>query len=91
MIRYTKSFLDSLENLVAETDYILRYEKGNFKSGYCILKDTRVILINKFFPLEGKINSLTDIIRQLDINPDALSDKSQKRLREIMQSGEPAG
>ncbi|WP_448519450.1 hypothetical protein [Rhodoflexus sp.] len=91
MIRYTKPFLDSLENLIAETDYILRYEKGNFKSGYCILKDTRVILINKFFPLEGKINSLTDIIRQLDINPDALSDKSQKRLREIMQSGEPTG
>ncbi|WP_250631653.1 hypothetical protein [Rhodoflexus caldus] len=86
MIRYTKPFLDSLENIIAETDYILRYEKGNFKSGYCVLKDTRVILINKFFPLEGKINSLVDIIRQLDIAPDGLSEKSQKRLKEILQA-----
>lgn len=86
MIRYTKPFLDSLENIIAETDYILRYEKGNFKSGYCVLKDTRVILINKFFPLEGKINSLVDIIRQLKISPDGLSEKSQKRLGEILQA-----
>lgn len=86
MIRYTKPFLASLENIIAETNYILRYEKGNFKSGYCILKDTRVILINKFFPLEGKINSLVDIIRQLNIPPEGLSEKSQKRLKEIMQT-----
>jgi hypothetical protein len=86
MIRYTKSFLDSLENIIAETDYILRYEKGNFKSGYCVLKDTRVILINKFFTLEGKINSMVDIIRQLEISPDRLSEKSQKRLKEILQA-----
>lgn len=85
MIRYTKSFLDSLENIIAETGYILRYEKGNFKAGYCILKDTRMILINKFFTLEGKINSLIDIIRRLNIPAESLSEKSQKRLKEILR------
>jgi hypothetical protein len=85
MVRYNKPFLNSLENIIAETGYLLRYEKGNFKSGYCILKDTHVILINKFFTLEGKINSLIDIIRQLEIPPNSLSEKSQKRLKEILQ------
>ncbi|MCS7019359.1 MAG: hypothetical protein RMJ87_09190 [Cytophagales bacterium] len=86
MIRYTKHFLDSLESIIAETEYILRYEKGNFKSGYCVLKDTRLILVNKFFSLEGKINSLVEIIRQLNISPEGLSEKSQKRLKEILQA-----
>ncbi|MCU0449431.1 MAG: hypothetical protein MUC97_06225 [Bernardetiaceae bacterium] len=83
MIKYTKPYLESLEALVAETDYTLRYERGNFKSGYCVLKDTRVIVINKFFTLEGKINSLVDILRGLEIEAEKLSEKAKKRLQEI--------
>ena len=54
-VRYSKGFLNKLEDIFAESDYVLRYEKGNFKSGYCLLKDTKVAIINKFYSLEGKI------------------------------------
>ena len=40
VVKYTKNFLDKLENLFAASSYHLRYEKGNFKSGYCLLKET---------------------------------------------------
>ncbi|MFT5772974.1 MAG: hypothetical protein ACI9ZX_002378, partial [Algoriphagus sp.] len=40
-IKYTKHFLDKLENLFTETDFMLRYEKGNFKSGYCVLNESK--------------------------------------------------
>ncbi|EPR68006.1 hypothetical protein ADICYQ_3078 [Cyclobacterium qasimii M12-11B] len=43
-VKYTKNFLDKLENIFASSEYHLRYEKGNFKSGYCILKELRLLL-----------------------------------------------
>ena len=41
-IKYTSNFLSKLEDLFSESSYILRYEKGNFQSGYCILKDSKI-------------------------------------------------
>ncbi len=86
MIKYTKQYLNRLEELVTETEYSLRYEKGNFKSGYCILKDTRIVLVNKFYTLEGKINSLIDIIKVIDVDPDRLSEKNKKLFLEIIET-----
>ncbi|MFO7825034.1 MAG: hypothetical protein R6V72_13925 [Cyclobacterium sp.] len=77
-IRYTKSYLDKLENIFAVSEYHLRYEKGNFKSGYCILKDTKIVIINKYFTLEGKINALLEILKTLDFNPQSFEDQKQQ-------------
>jgi hypothetical protein len=66
MIKYTHQFLTKLEDLIAESDYILRYEKGNFKSGHCLLKEQKIMIINKFFTVEGKINALLDILKNLE-------------------------
>ena len=55
-IKYSRHFLNKIEDIFSESDYILRYEKGNFKSGYCVIKDTKVVVVNKFYSLEGKIN-----------------------------------
>ena len=77
-IKYTKHFLDKLENLFAASEYMLRYEKGNFKSGYCILNETKIVIINKYFPLEGKINALIDILSQLQFNPKDFQNKADQ-------------
>ena len=71
MIKYTPNYLKKLEEIMSENDYKVRYEKGNFKSGYCILETKKVVVINKFTPLESRINSLTEIISNLgfsDVN-----------------------
>lgn len=86
-VKYTKHFLDKLENLFAASEYILRYEKGNFKSGYCVLKDTKIVIVNKYFPLEGKINALIDILSELNLDPQEFKDKSnQDFLTELRQT-----
>lgn len=84
-IKYTSHFLRKLEDIMSESEYILRYEKGNFHSGYCILNESRVAVINKFFALEGKINSLIEIIRSIEIDPKALSESNQKVYLELTQ------
>lgn len=74
-IKYTKHFLDKIENLFASSEYMLRYEKGNFKSGYCVLNDSKVVIVNKYYPLEGKINALIDILIELNLDPSDFKDK----------------
>ncbi len=70
--------MDKLENIFASSDYHLRYEKGNFKSGFCILKENKIVIINKYFTLEGKINALLDILKMLDFNPQSFKDQKQQ-------------
>jgi hypothetical protein len=86
-ISYTNHFLNKLEDLYSETDYQLRYEKGNFKSGYCILKSQRIAIINKYYTLEGKINSLIEMLKELEVNPEKFTEKNRK-LFTILMSGQ---
>src|SRR5688500_11622427 len=83
MIKYTNQFLTKLEEMVTESDYTLRYEKGNFKSGYCVLKDQKIMIVNKFFTTEGKINALLDILKNTVLDPTKFSDKSRKLHEEL--------
>ena len=85
MIKYTNQFLVKLEDLIAESDYFLRYEKGNFKSGYCLLHDQKIMIINKFFATEGKINVLLEILRNVQLDTQKFSEKSRKLYEELHQ------
>jgi len=85
MIKYTNQFLVKLEDLVAESDYFLRYEKGNFKSGYCLLRDQKIMIVNKFFTTEGKINVLLEILRNVALDTHRFSEKNLKLYEELQQ------
>ena len=69
-MKYTVTTLDKIEKLLHETGYVIRYERGNFQSGYCILEEKKVLVLNKFLPLEGRINTLIDILPQLNFDPE---------------------
>jgi hypothetical protein len=76
--KYTPNTLKKLEQLYEEARYIIRYEKGNFNSGYCILEDKRVVVINKFLAIEGRINALVEILPSINVNEEELSGEMQK-------------
>lgn len=86
-MKYTQHTLDKIERVAEECGYVIRYERGTFQSGYCILQDKKVIVINKFFQTEGRINTLIDLMPQLDINFDALTHESQHMYGEVMTVG----
>lgn len=85
-IRYTKQFLGKLEDIFAESDYVLRYEKGNFKSGYCVLNDTKIAIVNKYYTTEGKISCLIDILKSVELDKSKLTEKNAKLLVELSQT-----
>lgn len=87
--KYTPNTLKKLEQLYEEARYIIRYEKGNFNSGYCVLEDKRVAVINKFLSVEGRINALIDILPTISVNEEELSGEMLKWYRQLRD--QPAG
>lgn len=90
MVKYTTQFLTKLEEMIGESDYTLRYEKGNFKSGYCVLKDQKIIIVNRFYTTEGKINAILDIVRTINFDTTRFSEKSLKLYQELVHQSAAA-
>ena len=83
-MKYTQTTLDKLEAVVEEAGYVLRYERGTFQSGYCILEERKVVVLNKFLQLEGRINTMLDLIPQLGIDTESLTEESKKLHKEVL-------
>ena len=90
-MKYTQTTLDKLHAIPEEAGYVLRYERGTFQSGYCILEDRKVVVLNKFLQIEGRINTLLDLIPQLEIDPEILTDESKKLYSSIISKLHEAG
>ena len=82
-MKFTQNTLDKVEKIAQESGYVMRYERGSFQSGYCILQEKKVVVLNKFLPTEGRINTLIDLLPQLNINFDLLTHESQKLYNEL--------
>jgi hypothetical protein len=88
MNKHTKPTLQKLENLFRELDYAVRYEKGTFNSGYCIVENSKVVVVNKFFDTDGRVGILMDILSVIleDVTP--LSEKSRQLYKSLLKNQE---
>jgi hypothetical protein len=86
MLNITNHTLEKLEMLLKATGYRVRYEKGNFKTGACLLQSSRVIVINKFSDLESRILAISELTRDLDIDINLLDEKQLAFLHQIKQT-----
>ena len=82
-MKYNSTTLQKLERILGEAEYKLRYERGTFQSGYCILEQKKVVVLNKFLDVEARINTLSELIPQLNINADLLTQENQKLYEEL--------
>ncbi|MEN9859461.1 MAG: hypothetical protein RIT50_1583 [Bacteroidota bacterium] len=89
-MKYTQTTLDKLEAIPEQAGYVLRYERGTFQSGYCILESKKVVVLNKFLATEGRINTLIDLIPQLQIDLGHLSEESARLHQEVLSRVESA-
>ena len=87
--KYTPNTLKKLEQLYEETNYVVRYERGNFNSGYCILEDKRVVVVNKFLSTEGRINALIEILPTILVKEEELSGEMQKFYKQMKDNTAP--
>ncbi len=75
MVSISQYNLDKIEDLVENIGYKIRYEKGNFKTGACVIQHTKMIVVNKFSNLEIKINSLIQLIQEFEVHKEDLDEK----------------
>ncbi len=81
MLTPTANNLEKLEALFKQLGYKVRYEKGNFKTGACVIQNSKVIVVNKFLDLEAKMNGLTELLSTLPVMDGAeVLDEKQKQL-----------
>jgi hypothetical protein len=76
-----EEILDELKSLANELGATVRFEKGDFKGGYCLLKDSKIIVVNKTANLQRKVMILSVALKELGIDQIYLS----PRLREIIE------
>lgn len=86
MNKSSPAYLKKLEQLFKEAGFALRYEKGNFKAGHCLLLTQQMIIVNKFYTVDTKITALSDIANSLPWEDEQLSPDSKKVLLEIRQT-----
>ena len=85
-IKITQANLNRLEKIFEEGKYMLRFEKGTFTSGYCVLEHKKVVVINKFLNMEGRINTLVDILSTLQLDTTLLSPDSLKLYTQVQEN-----
>ena len=83
-LSYTNHTLEKLEGIFKGLGYKVRYEKGNFKTGACVLESSQVIVVNKFSNLESKINSLAELLQNIQTD-DSVLDEKQKQFLYILK------
>jgi hypothetical protein len=83
--RYNTGTLQLIESIFKHNKYVIRYEKGSFQSGYCILQDKKVVVVNKFYDTESRINALIEIFQQLELGSTDLDEKQLKIYQDLVQ------
>ena len=89
-IKYSKTNLKKVEEIFISNDFMIRYEKGHFNSGYCVLRDKKIIVINKFFKEKGRIESLLDILDSTEIDKSVVPESSNVIFKLIEKEVEEA-
>ena len=88
MVSITQYNLDKIENLLLDLGYRVRYEKGNFKTGACVIQNTKMIIVNKFSNLEIKINSLILLLREFEVSKEDLEEKQWTFYKSLIKKEE---
>ncbi|HMQ08483.1 MAG TPA: hypothetical protein PKC30_14375 [Saprospiraceae bacterium] len=78
--------LKQLENIFQELGYRIRYEKGHFQSGYCLIENRKMVVINKYFDRQGRIESLKEILKTLVIDFEQLTVKNIRNFERYLKT-----
>ena len=75
-----EEIIQDLKSLALQLGAEVRFEKGDFKGGYCLLKENKVIVINKMMNLQRKVMIISAALKELGIDSIYLN----PRMREII-------
>ena len=78
-----EAVLDDLKALAVEMGAKVRFERGDFKGGYCLVKDSKIIVINKLSTTQRKVITLSAALTELGIDDVYLPPKLRSIIEEM--------
>ncbi len=74
-----------LKELAVQLGATVRFEKGDFKGGYCIVKESSVIVINKLANTQRKAIILATALKELGVDNVYLTPKLREIISEMVE------
>ncbi|MBE2218632.1 MAG: hypothetical protein IAE90_10535 [Ignavibacteria bacterium] len=93
-----KQMLTELEEVADKLGFKIRYEKGNFEGGYCILKESRLLVVNARNEVERRIIIVSKSLKEIGIDDifvkpnvrEIVEKESKRKLSKNEEAVEPA-
>ena len=80
-----ETILQDLKQIAQELGAKVRFERGDFKGGYCIVKEDKTIVINKISTLQKKVMILTSALKDLGVDEKYLPPRIREIIEEIAE------
>ena len=80
-----EEIIQDLRSVASQLGATVRFEKGDFKGGYCLLKESKVIVINKNANLQRKAMILSAALKELGVDEIYLSPKMRELIEEMSE------
>ncbi len=80
-----ETILQNLKQIAQELGAKVRFERGDFKGGYCIIKEDKTIVINKLSTLQKKVMILTSALKDLGVDEKYLPPRIREIIEEITE------
>lgn len=81
-----EEIVENLKSIALQLGAEVRFEKGDFKGGYCLLKDSKVIMINKSTNLQRKVIVLSMALKELGVDKIYLTPKMREIIDEMSET-----
>ena len=78
-----EEIIQDLRSVASQLGATVRFEKGDFKGGYCLLKESKVIVINKNANLQRTAMILSVALKELGVDEIYLNPKLRELIEEM--------
>ena len=78
-----EEIIQDLRSIASQLGATVRFEKGDFKGGYCLLNENKVIVINKNANLQRKAMILSVALKELGVDEIYLNPKLRELIEEM--------
>lgn len=63
-----EKLLLELEQLLEQTGYRIRKERGSFRGNSCLVEGDKIVVINKNKPIELQVGTLARILKEMNLD-----------------------
>ncbi|MGQ9806270.1 MAG: hypothetical protein ACUVRP_09360 [Chlorobiales bacterium] len=81
-----QDILTELEETAKKLGYRVRYEKGSFIGGRCRVHQDKILVVNKFLPVEGKIATIARTLGEIGTEGIFLTPEVRKVVEDAMRA-----